>query len=31
LDGYDSDDETNYVVREVQVETVLSTNEELIM
>ena len=31
LDGYDSEDENNYTIREVQVETVLSTSEELIM
>jgi len=31
LDGYDSADDSNFVVREVQVETVLSKKEELVM
>lgn len=31
LDGYDSEDEGNYVVREVTVETILSTKEEVVM
>ena len=31
LDGYDSDDEANYVVREVSIETILSTKEEVVM
>jgi translation initiation factor 3 subunit B len=31
LDGYNSEDENNYVVRQVQVETVLSSKEELVM
>lgn len=30
LDGYDSEDDNNYTIREVQVETVLSSKEELI-
>ena len=30
LDGYDSDDDANYVVREVSIETVLSTKEEVV-
>ena len=30
LDGYDSDDEANYVIREVSVETVISTKEEVL-
>merc|ERR1719162_2184448 len=30
LDGYDSDDDSNYVVREVTVETILSTKEEVV-
>jgi translation initiation factor 3 subunit B len=28
LDGFDSDDDSNYIVRDVQVETVLSSKEE---
>jgi translation initiation factor 3 subunit B len=31
LDGYDSDDDSNYVVREMTVETILSTKEEVVM
>lgn len=31
LDGYDSEDESNYIIREVQVETILSSKEELVM
>jgi len=30
LDGYDSDDERNYVMKEVTVETLLSTKDEII-
>jgi len=30
LDGYDSEDESNYVVREVAIETILSTKEEVV-
>jgi len=30
LDGYDSADESNYVVREVSIETILSTKEEVV-
>jgi translation initiation factor 3 subunit B len=30
LDGYDSEDESNFVIHEVVMETVLSSNEELI-
>ncbi|VEU41860.1 unnamed protein product [Pseudo-nitzschia multistriata] len=30
LDGYDSEDESNYVVREVSIETILSTKEEVV-
>lgn len=30
LDGYDSDDDSNYVVREISIETILSTKEEVI-
>jgi len=30
MDGYDSDDESNYVMKEVTIETVLSTNEEMV-
>lgn len=30
LDGYDSDDDANYVVREVSIETILSTKEEVV-
>eukprot|EP00534_Pseudo-nitzschia_fraudulenta_P009864 CAMPEP_0201168828 /NCGR_PEP_ID=MMETSP0851-20130426/77244_1 /ASSEMBLY_ACC=CAM_ASM_000631 /TAXON_ID=183588 /ORGANISM="Pseudo-nitzschia fraudulenta, Strain WWA7" /LENGTH=720 /DNA_ID=CAMNT_0047450397 /DNA_START=26 /DNA_END=2188 /DNA_ORIENTATION=+ len=30
LDGYDSDDESNYVVRELSIETILSTKEEVV-
>lgn len=30
LGGYDSDDESNYVVREVSIETILSTKEEVV-
>merc|ERR1712194_397330 len=30
LDGYDSDDEANYVIREVSVETIISTKEEVL-
>jgi translation initiation factor 3 subunit B len=30
LDGYDSEDESNFVTHEVVMETVLSSNEELI-
>lgn len=31
LDGYDSDDDSNYVVREITIETILSTQEEVVM
>ncbi|CAB9518604.1 factor 3 subunit B [Seminavis robusta] len=31
LDGYDSDDDANFDIRDVLVETVLSTKEELVM
>jgi len=31
LDGYDSDDDNNYVVREISVETILSTKEEVVV
>jgi translation initiation factor 3 subunit B len=31
LDGYDSEDDSNYVIREVAVETILSTQEEVVM
>jgi translation initiation factor 3 subunit B len=31
LDGYDSEDDSNFEIREVQVETVLKTTEELVM
>eukprot|EP00536_Pseudo-nitzschia_multiseries_P013790 jgi/Psemu1/68849/estExt_Genemark1.C_6160006 len=30
LDGYDSDDDSHYVVREVSIETILSTKEEVV-
>mmetsp|Transcript_22516 Transcript_22516/g.53147 ORF Transcript_22516/g.53147 Transcript_22516/m.53147 type:complete len:723 (-) Transcript_22516:174-2342(-) len=30
LDGYDSDDDSNYVVREISIETILSTKEEVV-
>jgi translation initiation factor 3 subunit B len=30
MNGYDSDDESNYVMKEVTIETVLSTNEEVV-
>jgi translation initiation factor 3 subunit B len=30
LDGYDSEDESNYVVRDLSVETILSTKEEVV-
>jgi translation initiation factor 3 subunit B len=30
LDGYDSDDDANYVVRDIAVETILSTKEEVV-
>jgi len=30
LDGYDSDDDANYVVREISIETILSTKEEVV-
>ena len=29
-DGYDSEDETNYVEKEVSIETILSTKDEVI-
>jgi len=29
-DGYDSDDDVNYIVKELQVETILSTKEEVV-
>jgi len=29
-DGYDSDDENNYIVKEVSIETILSTKEEVV-
>lgn len=31
LDGYDSDDESNYMTRQVTVETVLSSKDEVVM
>ena len=31
LDGYDSDDDSHYVVREVSIETILSTKEEVVI
>lgn len=29
-DGYDSDDESNYIIKEVSIETILSTKEEVV-
>jgi len=30
MDGYDSEDDSNYVVREIAIETILSTKEEVV-
>ena len=31
LNGYDSDDESNYVMREITITTILSTKDELVL
>jgi translation initiation factor 3 subunit B len=31
LNGYDSDDESSYVTRQIKVETILSSKEEVVM
>ena len=31
LGGYDSEDESNYVIREATIETILSTKEEVVV